>query len=57
MRVKEISYAMLRVTKAYENDRVEVTVEINEGEEVGDAVKLAKNACKRALVTTNYEGF
>jgi hypothetical protein len=59
MRITTITYAMLRKTDTYENDRAEVTVEINEGESLGEAVKLAKRACERALVTSaeEYDGF
>lgn len=59
MRVKQISYSMLRKTKMYENDRAEAVIEFDEqaGENVGDAVKLAKKICERALATTDYEGF
>jgi hypothetical protein len=58
MRIKTISYAMLRVTGQYENDRVEVTVELeDEFDNVGKAVKLARAACEKALVTTDYEGY
>ncbi len=52
---------MLRVTGKFENDRVEVTVELEADECddqcVGEAVKLARASCKKALVTRNYNGY
>lgn len=49
MKVKSITYATLRVTKAYENDRVEVTIELEKGDKAGDVVRKAKKFCMAAL--------
>jgi hypothetical protein len=59
MEVKTISYSMLRKTEDFENDRAEVMVELAEGDSVGEAVKVAKRCCERALATSSeaYEGF
>lgn len=57
MKIKTISYSMLRVTKQYENDRAEVTVELNEGDDPGEAVKMARDVCEKALATRDYKGF
>lgn len=59
MRVTKVTYAMLRVTKAYENDRAEVTIELDEaaGDSVATAFKHAKKLCEKALKTTEYKGF
>ena len=50
MKVKEITYGMLRVKAQYENDRVEVRVELAEGDSVVDAVHEAKAICAAALM-------
>lgn len=59
MKVTKVTYAMLRVTKAYENDRAEITVELDEeaGDTVAKAVKHAKRLCEKALKTADYKGF
>lgn len=49
MKVKTITYAMLRQTKQFENDRAECSVELVEGEDVARAIALAKSTCERAL--------
>lgn len=49
MRIRSVSYSMLRITKQFENDRVEVSVEVAEGDSVRDAVRLAKRTCEEAL--------
>lgn len=49
MKVQAIKYAMLRKTEEFENDRVEVTVELERGDAVGDAVREAKRICEAAL--------
>lgn len=51
-KVVKISYAMLRVTKQYENDRAEVFVELvgkADQAAIDDAFKAAKYECERAL--------
>jgi hypothetical protein len=49
MKVKEITYSMLRKTDPFENDRVEVTIELKAGEKVESVVKKAKELCVAAL--------
>lgn len=55
MKVKEIRYAMVRVTKAYENDRVEFRLEVEDGDDVGQVARAAKELCEKAL-KTNTKG-
>lgn len=55
MKVKSITYSMLRVTKPYENDRVEFTVELGPKDSAADVVARLKRACMVAL-TTNPKG-
>ena len=59
MYISHIEYKMLRVTGKFENDSAEVTVQLEEGEDVGTAVKMAKKACEKALNTSteHYKGF
>lgn len=52
MKIKTLTYAMLRQTKQFENDRVEVTVELGANDKVSDAVKEAKAVCEKALATS-----
>lgn len=49
MRVKTITYAMLRKTSAFENDRVEFTIEVNEDDNPVQAALVAKALCTVAL--------
>ncbi len=53
MRVKTVTYGMLRKTEQFENDRAEVTIELNEDESapsfVRQAMLLAKKTCFAAL--------
>lgn len=49
MQVKAVSYSMLRATKSYENDRVEVTIELDKKDKLGDVVRKAKKICDAAL--------
>jgi hypothetical protein len=51
MKIKTIAYAMLRSTALYENDRVEVIVEVDEKDNLGDVVRRAKRVCEAALKT------
>ena len=48
MKVKEVTYAMTRVVRPYENDKVSVTIEIGK-EGAAPALKAAKALCERAL--------
>lgn len=49
MRVKSITYAMLRVQRQFENDRVEATVELEAGDTIEGAIGEAKRVCTLAL--------
>jgi hypothetical protein len=49
MKIKSLTYAMLRVTGKFENDRAEVEVEIDESDDFESAVAFAKLQCERAL--------
>jgi hypothetical protein len=49
MQVKAVTYAMLRKTEPFENDRVEVTIEVQKGDKLGDVVREAKRVCYAAL--------
>lgn len=49
MKVRSITYSMLRVTGPYENDRVEVTVELGARDTVDAATLYAREECARAL--------
>lgn len=37
------------MTGRFENDRVEISVEVNETDNIHDAILLAKETCKKAL--------
>ena len=54
MRIKTVTYSMLRQTKQFEH--VEI-VELAETDDVAKAVRFAKETCERALKTTDYKGF
>lgn len=49
MRIKTVTYAMTRTTQRYENDRVEITVELGPRDTEEGAFRAAKEACERAL--------
>ncbi len=49
MKVKQITYSTLRVTRQHENDRVEFTVELEKGDKVTDVVEKVKEMCATAL--------
>ncbi len=49
MKVRSISYSMLRKTTTYENDRAEVTLELELGDSFESAVERAKELCTEAL--------
>lgn len=53
MRVTSVEYSMVRVTKPFENDRSTITIELAEGDSVGDAVRQAKTMCLAALKSSN----
>lgn len=50
MQIRRITYAMLRVTGKFENDRAEVEVEINPEDNIWDAAMLAKQRCEEILM-------
>lgn len=54
MKPTKISYQQVRNTGNYENIRIEVEVEINEGETVADAVAFAKEQVQRALYPEDF---
>ena len=49
MRVRTITYAMLRSRKQFENDRTEVAVELEAGDTIEGAIAEAKRVCTLAL--------
>lgn len=49
MKIKSVTYAMLRVTKQFENDRAEVTIELDPKDKPSDAFDMAKKECLAAL--------
>lgn len=51
MTVKTVTYSMLRVTKQYENDKIEVSIELAKGDDVATAIRKAKDLCRRGLKT------
>lgn len=53
MKVKTITFAMLRKTDNFENDRAEVTVELGDGDDVIVARTLAVTECEKVLDTAN----
>lgn len=57
MKIKTLTYAMLRSTAQYENDRVEVTMEVDEKDNLGDVVRRAKRVCAAALVVEATPSF
>jgi hypothetical protein len=53
MKIKTVTYSMLRVTKQFENDRAEVTVELGPNDDPGKAFDAAKKECLAALHRCN----
>ncbi len=49
MKVKTVTYSVLRVTKVFENDRAEVTIELEPGDTAAQALARARKECKKAL--------
>ena len=49
MKVTEVKYSMLRVTRQYENGRVEVVVQLDTDEDVQVALEKARKECDDAL--------
>ena len=52
MRITSVSYSALKITKQYENERVEATVEIYEGEDPDEGFRKAKMFVLRQLGQT-----
>jgi len=49
MKVSEVSYAMKRVTKLYENDTATVTVVLEDGDSPMVALEKARTLCDESL--------
>lgn len=49
MRITQVGYSMLRVTKQYENDRAEATVEVGPKDDPVEAYELARKTVTDAL--------
>jgi hypothetical protein len=49
MRVRTITYAMLRQGRQFENDRAEVTIDLDPGDVLLDVIDEAKRVCRLAL--------
>lgn len=49
MKVTEVTYESLRVTKAYENDRASVTIELDKFDDPQSALAAARVQCELAL--------
>lgn len=49
MRVRTITYAMLRSRKQFENDRAEATVELEAGDTIEGSIAEARRVCELAL--------
>lgn len=49
MKVTEVSYSMLRVTKQFENDRVEITIQLEEGDSPSKSLETARLLCDENL--------
>lgn len=50
MRVTEVRYQRIKNLGNYENERAEVTVAVNEGDEVRDALNYAKEEVEIFLI-------
>ncbi len=51
MKVTEVKYSMLRVTKQFENDRTEVVIQLEEGDDTQAALEEARKQCDIALAS------
>ncbi len=51
MKITQVSYQMLRVTKQFENDRAEVVIQLDEGDNVQEALEKARLECDTALAS------
>lgn len=49
MKITEVTYSMLRVTKQFENDRAEVTVQLEEGDSPALSLEKARSICDESL--------
>ncbi len=52
MKVSSVTYGRLRITKPYENERVEVSVVLDEGESVDEAMSKARMLVMKELGLT-----
>ena len=57
MRVKEVTYAMKRVTKQFENDTATVTIQLEEGDSPAIALEKARTMCDESLAAGRDAGF
>lgn len=49
MRIKEVTYAMKRVTRQFENDTATVTIQLDDGEDPAVAMEKARTLCDESL--------
>lgn len=49
MKVIAVTYSMLRVTKQFENDRAEVTVQLEDGDNPALSLEKARSICDESL--------
>jgi hypothetical protein len=49
MKITEVSYSMLRVTKQFENDRVEVSIQLEDGDSPALSIEKARQLCDESL--------
>lgn len=56
MKVTQISYQSLRCTKQFENDRAEVVIQLEDGDDVQAVLAKARAECDAALSAGRDEG-
>lgn len=49
MKITEVTYRMLRVTKQYENDTAEVTIQLEDGDSPSISLEKARSLCDESL--------
>lgn len=49
MKIKSVAYSMLRVVAQFENDRVEITVELDKDDKLETIIPKLKQSCEQAL--------
>ena len=57
MKVSDVTYAMKRVTKLYENDTATVTVVLEDGDSPLAALEKARTLCDESLAAGRDAGF